>query len=151
MLKGKTVLVTGAAKGIGKAIAIAFAKEGCNIALNYRSGVSEEVIAEIKSYGVECLPIQGDVSDFAKSKEMVDTTVEKLGSIDILVNNAGITKDGLLIRMSEENYDAVLDINLKGTFNMARHASTYMAKQRKGTIINISSVVGAMGNIGQVN
>ncbi|HIT88207.1 MAG TPA: 3-oxoacyl-[acyl-carrier-protein] reductase [Candidatus Coprocola pullicola] len=151
MLKGKTVLITGAAKGIGKAIAVAFAKEGCNIALNYRSGVSDEVIAEIKSYGVECFPIQGDVSDFAKSKEIVDTTVERFGSIDILVNNAGITKDGLLIRMTEENYDSVLDINLKGTFNMTRHAATYMVKERKGTIINISSVVGAMGNIGQVN
>ena len=151
MLKGKTVLVTGAAKGIGKAIAVAFAKEGCNIVLNYRSVVSDDLIEEIKSHGVTCLPIQGDISDFAKAKEIVEKAVETFGSIDILVNNAGITKDGLLMRMSEEDFDAVLNTNLKGSFNMARHTINYMIKKRSGAIINISSIVGIMGNIGQVN
>lgn len=151
MLKGKTVLITGAAKGIGKAIAIAFAKEECNVVLNYRSIISDELIEEIKNYGVKCLAIQGDVSDFVKSKEIVEKAVETFGNIDILVNNAGITKDGLLMRMSEQDFDAVLNTNLKGSFNMARHAIHYMIKKRAGTIINISSIVGVMGNVGQVN
>lgn len=151
MLKGKTVLVTGAAKGIGRAIATAFAKEGCNVILNYRSTISDDFIAEIKSYGVECLPIQGDISNFDKSKEIVDKSIEIFGSIDILINNAGVTKDGLLMRMSEQDFDTVLNINLKGSFNMTRHAINYMIKKRSGTIINISSVVGVIGNAGQVN
>ncbi len=151
MLKGKTVLVTGAAKGIGRAIATAFAKEGCNVILNYRSTISDDFIAEIKSYGVECLPIQGDVSNFDKSKEIVDKSIEIFSSIDILINNAGVTKDGLLMRMSEQDFDTVLNINLKGSFNMTRHAINYMIKKRSGTIINISSVVGVIGNAGQVN
>ena len=150
MLKGKTVLVTGAAKGIGRAIATAFAKEGCNVILNYRSTISDDFIAEIKSYGVECLPIQGDVSNFDKSKEIVDKSIEIFSSIDILINNAGVTKDGLLMRMSEQDFDTVLNINLKGSFNMTRHAINYMIKKRSGTIINISSVVGVIGNAGQV-
>lgn len=151
MLKGKTVLVTGAAKGIGKAIATSFAKEGCNIILNYRSNISDDFITEIKSYGVECLPIQGDVSNFDKSKEIIEKAIEKFGSIDILVNNAGVTKDGLLMRMSEQDFDTVLNINLKGSFNMTRHVIKYMIKKRSGTIINISSIVGIIGNAGQVN
>lgn len=151
MLKGKTVLVTGAAKGIGRAIATAFAKEGCNVILNYRSTISDDFIAEIKSYGVECLPIQGDVSNFDKSKEIVDKSIEIFSSIDILINNAGVTKDGLLMCMSEQDFDTVLNINLKGSFNMTRHAINYMIKKRSGTIINISSVVGVIGNAGQVN
>ena len=120
MLKDKTVLVTGAAKGIGKAIAIAFAKEGCNIVLNYRSTVSDELIAEIKNYGVNCLTIQGDVSNFEKAKEIVEKSIETFGHIDILVNNAGITKDGLFMRMSEQDFDAVLNTNLKGSFNVTQ-------------------------------
>ena len=151
MLKGKTVLVTGAAKGIGRAIATAFAKEGCNVILNYRSTISDDFIAEIKSYGVECLPIQGDVSNFDKSKGIVDKSIEIFSSIDILINNAGVTKDGLLMCMSEQDFDTVLNINLKGSFNMTRHAINYMIKKRSGTIINISSVVGVIGNAGQVN
>lgn len=151
MLKGKTVLVTGAAKGIGKAIATSFAKEGCNIILNYRSTISDDFITEIKSYDVECLPIQGDVSNFDKSKEIIEKAIEKFGSIDILVNNAGVTKDGLLMRMSEQDFDTVLNINLKGSFNMTRHVIKYMIKKRSGTIINISSIVGIIGNAGQVN
>ncbi|NDO45699.1 3-oxoacyl-[acyl-carrier-protein] reductase [Clostridium sp. MD294] len=151
MLKGKTVLVTGAAKGIGKAIATSFAKEGCNIILNYRSTISDDFIVEIKNYGVECLPIQGDVSDFDKSKEIIEKSIETFGSIDILVNNAGVTRDGLLMRMSEQDFDTVLNTNLKGSFNMTRHVINYMIKKRSGTIINISSIVGVIGNVGQVN
>ncbi len=151
MLKEKTVLVTGAAKGIGKAIVVAFAKEGSNIVLNYRSAVSDELIAEIKGYGVKCFPIQGDVSDFEKAKKIVERTTETFGSIDILVNNAGVTKDGLLMRMTEQDFDTVLNTNLKGSFNMTRHVVNGMIKKRSGTIINISSIVGVMGNAGQVN
>lgn len=151
MLKGKTALITGAAKGIGKAIALAFAKKGCNIVLNYHSSVSEETIKEIEDCGVSCLPIQGDVSDFEKAAEIVKTVKKELGSIDILVNNAGITRDMLLMRMSEEEFDSVINTNLKGTFNMVRHASSVMLKQRSGAIINMASVVGVMGNAGQAN
>ena len=135
MLQGKTAVVTGAAKGIGKAIALAFAKEGCNIVLNYHSSLDDETVQEIEACGVTCMPVQGDVS----------------GSVDILVNNAGITKDMLLMRMTEEQFDSVIQTNLKGTFNMIRHASSIMLKQRSGAIINMSSVVGVMGNVGQAN
>lgn len=151
MLKNKTVIVTGAAKGIGKAIAIAFAKEGANIVLNYRSSNPEDVIKEIESYGVSCLTIQADISDFNKANEIVEKAIEKFGTIDILVNNAGITKDNLLLRMSEEDFDSVINTNLKGAFNMIKHTSKVMLKQKSGSIINMSSVVGITGNIGQVN
>ena len=151
MLKGKTAVVTGAAKGIGKAIAVRFAQEGCNIVLNYRSSVDEEVIKEIESYGVECFPVKGDVSKFEDAEALIKGAKEKFGSVDVLVNNAGITKDGLLMRMSEENFDAVINTNLKGTFNTIRHASNVMLKQRSGAIINMASVVGEIGNIGQAN
>lgn len=151
MLKDKTVIVTGAAKGIGKAIALAFAKEGCNIALNYRSNVSDETIQEIEACGVKCLPVQGDVSDFAFAADFVKQVKKEFGSIDVLVNNAGITRDMLLMRMSEEEFDAVINTNLKGSFNMLRHASSVMLKQRSGAIINMSSVVGVTGNAGQAN
>lgn len=151
MLKGKTAVVTGAAKGIGKAIAIAFAKEGCNIVLNYRSSVSDETIKEIEGYGVTCLPVQGDVSDFTFAASMMKQVKKELGSVDILVNNAGITRDMLLMRMSEEEFDSVIQTNLKGCFNMIRHVSSIMLKQRSGAIINMASVVGIMGNAGQAN
>lgn len=151
MLKGKTVIVTGAAKGIGKAIAIAFAKKGCNIVLNYHSSVSEETIQEIEGYSVNCMPVQGDVSDFAFAADLIKKVKKEWGTIDILVNNAGITKDMLLMRMSEEQFDSVINTNLKGTFNMIRHASSVMLKQRSGAIINMASVVGVMGNAGQAN
>lgn len=151
MLKGKTAIVTGAAKGIGKAIALAFAKEGCNIVLNYRSSVSDETIKEIEAYGVKCMPVQGDVSDFEFAASMMKNVKKEMGSIDVLVNNAGITRDMLLMRMSEDEFDSVIDTNLKGTFNMVRHASSIMLKQRSGAIINMASVVGVMGNAGQVN
>ncbi len=151
MLKGKTVIVTGAAKGIGKAIALAFAKEGCNIVLNYRSNVDDATIAEIEACGVVCKPVKGDVSDFNFAADMIKEVKKELGSVDVLVNNAGITRDMLLMRMSEEDFDAVINTNLKGTFNMVRHASNVMLKQRSGAIINMASVVGVNGNVGQAN
>ena len=121
MLDGKTAVVTGAAKGIGKAIALAFAKEGCNIVLNYHSSVSEETIQEIEACGVKCLPVQGDVSDFKFAGDLIKQAKKEFGSVDILVNNAGITRDMLLMRMSEEEFDCVVNTNLKGCFNMVRH------------------------------
>ena len=151
MLQGKTAVVTGAAKGIGKAIALAFAKEGCNIVLNYHSSLDDETVQEIEACGVTCMPVQGDVSDFAFAADMMKKVKKELGSVDILVNNAGITKDMLLMRMTEEQFESVIQTNLKGTFNMIRHASSIMLKQRSGAIINMSSVVGVMGNVGQAN
>lgn len=145
------MLVTGAAKGIGKAIALAFAKQGCNIVLNYRSNVSDDTIKEIEAYNVKCMPLQGDVSDFATAAEIVKKAKKEFGTVDVLVNNAGITKDMLLMRMSEEEFDSVIQTNLKGTFNMIRHVSSVMLKQRSGAIINMSSVVGVTGNAGQAN
>jgi len=150
-LKGKTVLVTGGAKGIGRGIALAFAQKGANVVLNYRSGDPSAVVAEIEALGVSCKAVQADVSDFVQAEALAKQAKEAFGAIDCLVNNAGITRDGLLLRMSEADYDAVLDTNLKGTFNMVRHVSPIMLKQRSGAIINVSSVVGLMGNIGQVN
>ena len=151
MLKEKNVIVTGAAKGIGKAIALAFAEEGCNIVLNYHSHLDEETVKEIEAFGVICKPVQGDVGDFAFAADMIKTVKKELGSVDVLVNNAGITKDMLLMRMTEEQFDDVINTNLKGTFNMIRHASSVMLKQRSGAIINMASVVGINGNIGQAN
>ncbi len=151
MLKGKTAVVTGAAKGIGKAVAIAFAKEGCNIVLNYHSSVSDDTINEIEEYDTRCMPVQGDVADFGFAAQLVKDIKKEFGTLDILVNNAGITRDMLLMRMSEEQFDQVINTNLKGTFNMVRHASSLMLKQRSGTIINMASVVGVTGNIGQAN
>lgn len=151
MLKEKTVIVTGGAKGIGKSIAIAFAKEGANIVLNYRSTSPEDVVKEIESFGVKCLSVQADISDFEQAKQLVDKAVEEFKTIDILVNNAGITKDNLLLKMSENDFDMVINTNLKGAFNMIKHTSKIMLKQKSGSIINMSSVVGLTGNIGQVN
>lgn len=151
MLKGKTAIITGAAKGIGRAIALAFAKRGCNIVLNYHSHVDDETIKEIEDCGVTCKPVQGDVSDFDFAASLIKETKKEFGSVDILVNNAGITRDMLLMRMKEEEFDAVIRTNLKGTFNMVRQASSVMLKQKSGTIINMASVVGLTGNIGQAN
>lgn len=151
MLKEKTVIVTGGAKGIGKSIAIAFAKEGANIVLNYRSTSPADVVKEIESFGVKCLSVQADISDFEQAKQLVDKAIEEFKTIDILVNNAGITKDNLLLKMSENDFDMVINTNLKGAFNMIKHTGKIMLKQKSGSIINMSSVVGLTGNIGQVN
>lgn len=150
-LKGKNVFVTGSSRGIGKAIAQTFAQQGANIVLNGRGEISEELINEIKSHGVSCVGISGDISDYEAAGEMIEKAVEALGSIDILINNAGITNDKLLLRMSGEDFSKCIDINLTGTFNMTQHAIKRMMKQRSGRIINMTSVVGLMGNVGQAN
>ena len=153
MLKGKTAVVTGASRGIGRAIAIKLAKLGANIVVNYRNSVEavQEVVKEIEALGVKALAVQCDISNFSDVESMIKQSMAEFGSIDILVNNAGITKDGLLMRMKEEEFDSVIDINLKGAFNCTRHVSAIMLKQRSGRIINISSVSGLTGNAGQVN
>ena len=150
-LKDKTVIVTGSSRGIGKAIALEFAKKGANIVLNGRKPIEESLIEELKSFGVKVHSILGDVSDFEFAQQLIQETKEVFGSVDVLVNNAGITKDMLLMRMTEEDFDQTIDINLKGTFNTIRHASKVMLKQKSGTIINMSSVVGLVGNVGQAN
>lgn len=151
MLEGKTVIVTGAAKGIGRAVALAFAQKGANIVLNYRSNLPSELPGEIEQYGVQCLPVCADVSVFEQAKHLIDEAVGRFQSVDVLVNNAGITRDTLLLRMGEEDYDAVMNTNMKGTFNTTRHVIGLMLKQRSGAIINLSSVVGEVGNVGQAN
>ena len=151
MLKDKTVLVTGAAKGIGRAIALAFAQKGANIVLNYRSSVEDSLIEEIRGFGVQCLPIKADVSSFEEAQRLIKEAKDAFGTIDVVVNNAGITRDMLLLRMSEKDFDSVIDTNLKGTFNVIRHVSGIMLKQKSGAIINMASVVALIGNIGQAN
>lgn len=154
MGNGKVILVTGAARGIGKSIILNFAEEGYDVSLNYRTKTTEldELKNEIESkYNVKCALVQGDVAKFEDAEKIVNETVEKLGKIDVLVNNAGITKDTLLMRMSKEDFEKVIDINLVGTFNVTRNVIPLMIKQRSGRIINISSVVGVAGNAGQTN
>ena len=151
---GKSVLVTGAARGIGKQIAITLAKEGYDVAINYREMTEE--LENLKSqiendYNVKCSLVQGDVSNYEDAENMVKQTVQELGKIDVLVNNAGITRDGLLMRMSKEDFEKVVDVNLVGTFNVTRNVIPLMVKQKSGRIINISSVVGVTGNAGQTN
>lgn len=149
-LKGKTVVITGSSRGIGFAIAKAFAAKGANIVIN-DIVVPDEPVNEIKALGVDCIGVVADVSDFEQSETIIKEAKAKFGSVDVLVNNAGITRDGLLLRMKEKDFDDVIRINLKGTFNMTKHASKIMLKQRSGAIINLSSVVGLMGNVGQLN
>jgi len=152
-LTGKTAIVTGASRGIGKAIALKLAKLGANIVLNYRNSESDvlEVINEIEKIGSRAIAIKADVSDFNQCKDMIKKAVDEFTNIDILINNAGITADGLIMRMKEEDFDRVMQVNLKGAFNCVRHVSPIMVKQRSGKIINISSVVGVSGNAGQAN
>jgi 3-oxoacyl-[acyl-carrier protein] reductase len=153
MLTGKVALVTGAGKGIGRAIALKLAQHGASIVINYRSSAkeAEEVIEEIRNSGGKAEMVQGDVSNFEDADKVIKFAVLNFGRLDILVNNAGITKDTLLLRMKEEDFSKVLDVNLKGVFNCTKHASAVMLKQKSGRIINISSVVGLMGNAGQSN
>lgn len=152
-LRGKCAVVTGASRGIGREIALTLAKLGANLVVNYRSnlGAVEGVINEIKQYGVDAVAVQGDVSSFEDSKNIINTATLKFGRIDILVNNAGITRDGLILRMKEQDFDSVIETNLKGAFNCIRHVSAVMLKQKSGKIINIASVVGITGNAGQAN
>lgn len=153
MLKDKVAIVTGGTRGIGRAIALKLADHGANIVINYRNSdkEAEELKGILEEKGVKVLAVKCDISNFEDSKNLMDKCKEVFGKIDILVNNAGITKDTLIMRMKEEDFDNVIDVNLKGTFNCAKHASAIMLKQRFGKIINMTSVVGIAGNAGQVN
>lgn len=152
-LTGKVALVTGAGRGIGRAIANALAQKGATVLVNYNGSRERalEVAAQIEACGGQSEAIGCDVSDFNACGNMVESIIKKYSHVDILVNNAGITRDNLLMRMSEEDYDRVMDTNLKGAFNTIRHLSRYFLKQRSGKIINVSSVSGVMGNAGQAN
>ncbi len=149
----KVAFITGATRGIGKQIAITLAKNGCDIAINYRTQNEEleTTKKEIEELNVKCFTVQGDVSSFEDCEKMIKEIIEEFGKIDILVNNAGITKDTLLMRMKPEDFEAVIDVNLVGTFNVTKNVIPYMLKQKNGRIINISSVVGISGNAGQTN
>ena len=153
LLEGKTALITGAARGIGKALAVKFASEGANIAFTDLN-IDDNALAtekEIAAYGVKVKGYASNAADFAQTHTVVEQVLADFGSIDVLVNNAGITKDGLMMRMSEAQWDAVLTVNLKSAFNFIHAVTPIMAKQRKGSIINMSSVVGVHGNAGQCN
>ena len=153
ILQGQTALVTGASRGIGKAIAISLAKEGAEVIVNYSSSVenAKKVVSEIKSLGGKAYHLQADISNENSVNELIKTVLEKNNHIDVLVNNAGITKDGLLMRMKTDDWQKVLDLNLSGVFYCTRAVSRQMLKQKRGRIINITSVVGLMGNAGQAN
>jgi len=153
LLKGKTVIITGASRGIGKGIAEVFAKQGANIAFTYRSSdeKAEALEDELSSNGCKVKGYKSDASNFEAAQQLAADILEEFGSIDVLVNNAGITKDGLLMRMSEDDFDMVMDINMKSVFNMTKAVLRPMLKQRNGSIINMSSVVGVKGNAGQAN
>ena len=150
-LKGKNVFITGSTRGIGLAMAHKFASLGANIVLNGRREIDEELVSEFSDYGVQVVSISGDVSDSTDAKRMVEETIEKLGSVDILVNNAGITKDKLMLKLTEEDFEQVLKVNLVGAFNMTQAVLKPMTKARQGAVINVSSVVGLIGNVGQAN
>ena len=151
-LSGKTALVTGAAQGIGRDIALALAADGADVAIcDVNLEAAQKTAAEIEAKGRKGLAVKANVASSDDVNAMVEQTVQKFGRIDILVNNAGITRDGLILRMKDEDWDLVLSINLKGAFLCTKAALKHMTKQRSGTIINIASIVGAMGNAGQVN
>jgi 3-oxoacyl-[acyl-carrier protein] reductase len=153
MLHGKVALVTGASRGIGRAIALKLASLGADVAVVYAGNAEKagEVAARAREYGVRAEIFQCDVADFSAVKKTVDAVKEKLGPVDILVNNAGVTKDGLIMNMKEEAFDEVVGTNLKGAFNMIRHCSPMFVKKKSGKIINISSAAGLLGNPGQTN
>lgn len=149
----KVALVTGGSRGIGRAVCIKLASDGYDIVLNYSSsqGPAEEVKEECEKFGVKVYLEKTDVSNFEEVSNMISKVVKEAGRIDVLVNNAGINRDNLLLRMSEEDFDKVIDINLKGSFNTIKNVSRVMMKQRSGVIINMSSVIGLTGNVGQIN
>ncbi|MEJ2882999.1 3-oxoacyl-[acyl-carrier-protein] reductase [Pedobacter sp. GR22-6] len=153
LLAGKTALITGASKGIGRKIAEKFAEQGANVAFTYLSSVEkgQALETELQAFGTQVKGYRSDASKFAEAEQLITDIVADFGALDIVVNNAGITKDGLLMRMSEENWDEVINVNLKSVFNVSKAASKVMMKARKGSIINMSSVVGVQGNAGQAN
>lgn len=152
-LSEKSVLITGGTRGIGRSIVDAFADTGARIAFTFRSSTEEAdaLVDELNEAGVDAMALQGDVADTSVAAEHVDAVTDAWGSLDVLVNNAGVTRDNLMLRMKEEDWDTVLDVNLKGVFNYAKAAYRPMMRQRGGVIINLSSVVGVMGNPGQTN
>lgn len=150
-IKGKNIFITGSTRGIGLAMAHQFASLGANIVLNGRSAISDDLVASFADYGVTIVAISGDVSEASDAKRMVSEAIERLDSVDVLVNNAGITNDKLMLKMTEEDFERVLKINLTGAFNMTQAVLKPMSKARQGAIINVSSVVGLTGNIGQAN
>lgn len=151
-LLNKVALVTGSAQGIGREIALLFAREGSDVVISdINLEKAEKVCLEIEALGRKSLALQMNVSDYASVEEGVNKILDKFGKVDILVNNAGITKDGLLLRMAESDWDAVIDVNLKGTFNCTKAVSRSMMKQRSGRIVNIASIIGIIGNVGQAN
>lgn len=153
MSERKVALVTGATRGIGKEMAMELARNGFDLAVNYRSETDDmnEMKQQVEAEGAKCFFVQADVANFDSCKQMVETVEKEFGKIDVLVNNAGITKDGLIMRMKKEDFEAVIDVNLVGTFNVTKHVIPYMMKRHSGRIINISSVVGVAGNAGQTN
>lgn len=153
MLEGKVALITGASRGIGRAIALKYAEAGANIIVNYsgNEAKAQETVAEIEKLGREAIMIRANVGNTEEAENMVKEALERFGKIDILVNNAGITRDNLLMRMKESEWDEVINVNLKGVFNMTKALTRPMMKQRSGSIINITSVVGVLGNAGQAN
>lgn len=153
MLEQKVAVVTGASRGIGRQIALMLASRGARVIVNYNGSAAraEEVVQKIQEAGGQAEAVQCDVSDFQKAGELMNYVIQTYGRVDILVNNAGITRDGLLMKMSEEDFDAVLNTNLKGAFNCMQHVARQMIRQKGGRIINISSVSGVMGNAGQAN
>lgn len=153
LLEGKTALITGASKGIGRAIAHVYAEHGANIAFTYLSSVEkgQALEKELEEKGVKAKGFRSDASDFKAAEQLINDVVSEFGSLDILINNAGITRDNLLMRMSEEHWDEIMNINLKSCFNTVKAATRTFMKQRSGSIINMSSVVGVKGNAGQAN
>ena len=153
LLEGKVALVTGAGRGIGKAIAVRYAEQGADVAFTdlALNEAVEQTVKEIEALGVKCKAYASNAANFDETHEVVKQVVEDFGRIDVLVNNAGITKDGLMMRMSEAQWDAVINVNLKSAFNFIHAVTPIMAKQRSGSIINMSSVVGVSGNAGQCN
>ena len=150
-LKNKNVFITGSSRGIGLAIAHKFASAGANIVLNGRGQISDDVLAEFAGYPITVVAISGDVSNGADAKRMIEEAIAALGSVDVLVNNAGITRDKIMLKMTEEDFEQVLKVNLTGAFNMTQAVLKPMTKARQGAVINLSSVVGLTGNVGQAN
>jgi 3-oxoacyl-[acyl-carrier protein] reductase len=153
LLQGKTAIITGASRGIGRGIAKVFAEQGANVAFTYSSSAeaANELEKELNTLGIKAKGYKSNAASFDESQKLADEVLKEFGSIDILVNNAGITKDNLLLRISEEDFDTVIEVNLKSVFNMTKAVQRAMIKQRKGSIINMSSVVGVKGNAGQTN
>lgn len=153
LLENKTALVTGASRGIGREIAIEFAKQGANVAFTYLSSIEkgQALETELAIFGIKAIGYRSDASDFKAAEELVNQVVADFGTIDVLVNNAGITRDGLLMRMTEEQWDEVLRVNLKSVFNLTKAAIKPMMRAKKGSIINMTSIVGLRGNAGQTN